>query len=166
MTNQPPVSLAKAVCRGFLGRCPHCGEGRLFPRFLKVAHHCEACGEELFHQRADDFPAYLVIVLVGHAVVPAILAVEMAYAPPLALQLAIWLPVTLIASLALLQPVKGAIVGLQWQTGMHGFAGAGQDFRENGWTGKSVAADDARIVAPAYRYAVTSPASSDAGNPR
>ena len=119
-----PVSLAKAVWRGFRGRCPHCGEGRLFPRFLKVAQHCDACGGELFHQRADDFPAYLVIVLVGHAVVPAILAVEMAYAPPVALQLAVWLPVTLIASLALLQPTKGAIVGLQWQTGMHGFARA------------------------------------------
>jgi uncharacterized protein (DUF983 family) len=124
MTNQAPISLAKAMWRGFRGRCPHCGEGRLFPRFLKVAHHCKACGEELFHQRADDFPAYLVIVVVGHAVVPAILAVEMAYAPPVALQLAVWLPVTLFASLALLQPTKGAIVGLQWQTGMHGFAEA------------------------------------------
>jgi uncharacterized protein (DUF983 family) len=124
MTKQASVPLAKAVWRGFRGRCPRCGEGRLFPRFLKVAHHCGACGEELFHQRADDFPAYLVIVLVGHAVVPAILAVEMAYAPPVALQLAVWLPVTLIASLGLLQPTKGAIVGLQWQSGMHGFAQA------------------------------------------
>jgi len=124
MTKAAPVSLARAVWRGFRSRCPHCGEGRLFERFLKVAHHCDACGEELFHQRAADFPAYLVIVLVGHAVVPAILAVEMAYAPPVALQLAVWLPITLIASLALLQPTKGAIVGLQWQTGMHGFASA------------------------------------------
>ena len=124
MSNQAPIALARAMWRGFRGRCPHCGEGRLFPRFLKVAHHCEACGEALFHQRADDFPAYLVIVVVGHAVVPAILAVEMAYAPPVALQLAVWLPVTLFASLALLQPTKGAIVGLQWQTGMHGFAEA------------------------------------------
>ncbi|HLG79627.1 MAG TPA: DUF983 domain-containing protein [Bradyrhizobium sp.] len=124
MTTEVPVSLVRAIWRGFRGRCPHCGEGRLFPHFLKVAHHCEACGEELFHQRADDFPAYLVIVMVGHAVVPAILAVEMAYAPPVALQLAVWLPVTLFASLALLQPTKGAIVGLQWQSGMHGFAQA------------------------------------------
>jgi uncharacterized protein (DUF983 family) len=75
----------------------------------------------LFHQRADDFPAYLVMVVVGHLVVPAILAVETAYAPAVWLQLAVWLPVTLIASLALLQPTKGAIVGLQWQIGMHGF---------------------------------------------
>lgn len=126
MKNEAPVSLAKALWRGFLGRCPHCGEGKLFSRFLKVAHHCDACGEELFHHRADDFPAYLVIVVVGHVVVPAILAVEMAYAPPVALQLMIWLPVTLIASLSLLQPTKGAIVGLQWQTGMHGFERAKQ----------------------------------------
>jgi Protein of unknown function (DUF983) len=47
--------------------------------------------------------------------------VEMAYAPPAWLQLLIWLPVTLFSALGLLQPTKGAIVGLQWQTRMHGF---------------------------------------------
>lgn len=64
------------------------------------------------------------MVVVGHLVVPAILAIETAYAPPVWLQLAVWLPVTLFASLALLQPTKGAIVGLQWQLGMHGFEAA------------------------------------------
>ncbi|MBR1289334.1 DUF983 domain-containing protein [Bradyrhizobium ottawaense] len=120
------VSLAKAMWRGFRGKCPNCGEGHLFSRFLKVANSCDRCGEELFHQRADDFPAYLVIVVVGHLVVPAILAVETAYAPAVWLQLAVWLPVTLFASLALLQPTKGAIVGLQWQVGMHGFEASKQ----------------------------------------
>lgn len=115
------VSLATAMWRGFRGKCPNCGEGHMFGRFLKVAGTCDHCGEELFHQRADDFPAYLVMVAVGHLVVPAILAVETAYAPAVWLQLAVWLPVTLVASLALLQPTKGAIVGLQWQIGMHGF---------------------------------------------
>ena len=115
------VSLAKAMWRGFCGKCPHCGEGRLFARFLKVADTCERCGQELFHHRADDLPAYLVIVVVGHLVVPAVLWVETNYAPAVWLQLAVWLPLTLFASLALLQPVKGAVVGLQWQVGMHGF---------------------------------------------
>lgn len=115
------VSLATAMWRGFRGKCPNCGEGHMFGRFLKVAGTCDHCGEELFHQRADDFPAYLVMVVVGHLVVPATLAVETAYAPAVWLQLAVWLPVTLVASLALLQPTKGAIVGLQWQIGMHGF---------------------------------------------
>ncbi len=81
-----------------------------FTRTGYVAHHC-----------ADDFPAYLVIAAVGHVIVPAILAVETAYAPALWLQLLIWLPVTTLSALALLQPTKGAIVGLQWQLGMHGF---------------------------------------------
>ncbi len=116
-----PVSLLTALGRGFAMKCPNCGRGHLFRRFLKVADHCESCCEDFTPQRADDFPAYLVIVVVGHLVVPAILAVETAYAPPEWLQLAVWLPVTLFASLALLQPTKGAIVGLQWQLGMHGF---------------------------------------------
>jgi len=119
MTEQ--VSLPKALWRGFTMKCPNCGRGHLFRRFLKVADRCEACGEDYTAQRADDFPAYLVIIVVGHLVVPALLAVEVAYAPPDWLQLLIWLPVTLFSALGLLQPTKGAIVGLQWQTGMHGF---------------------------------------------
>jgi uncharacterized protein (DUF983 family) len=117
----PSISLPKAMLRGFAMKCPNCGQGHLFSRFLKVADHCEVCGEDFTPQRADDFPAYLVIVTVGHVVVPAVLAVEMAYAPPAWLQLLIWLPVTLFSALGLLQPTKGAIVGLQWQTRMHGF---------------------------------------------
>jgi uncharacterized protein (DUF983 family) len=115
------ISLPKAMLRGFAMKCPNCGEGHLFGRFLKVVDHCEVCGEDFTPQRADDLPAYLVIAVVGHVVVPALLAVEIAYAPPAWLQLLIWLPVTLVSALGLLQPTKGAIVGLQWQTRMHGF---------------------------------------------
>jgi uncharacterized protein (DUF983 family) len=70
---------------------------------------------------ADDLPAYLVIVIVGHIVVPTILWIETDYAPPVPLQLAIYLPLTLVLSLLLLQPVKGAVVGVQWALRMHGF---------------------------------------------
>jgi uncharacterized protein (DUF983 family) len=113
-----------ALLRGFLGRCPACGKGRLFRAFLKVADRCPACGEELHHHRADDFPAYLVILIVGHVLVPLVLWVEVKYALPLATHLALWIPATLIMTLGLLQPVKGAIVALQWHAGMHGFADA------------------------------------------
>ena len=110
-----------AMKRGFRGRCPRCGEGKLFRAFLKVDDHCSACGQDFTPHRADDLPAYLVIIIVGHIVVPLALMIETNYAPAIALQLAIYLPVTLIASLALLQPVKGAVVGLQWAFRMHGF---------------------------------------------
>lgn len=111
----------QAIRRGFQGRCPRCGEGKVFRAFLKVADSCTVCGQDFSGHRADDLPAYLVIVIVGHLVVPLALFIETDYAPPVALQLAIYLPITLIASLALLQPVKGAVVGLQWAFRMHGF---------------------------------------------
>ena len=110
-----------AMKRGLRGRCPRCGEGKLFRAYLKVANHCSACGLDFTPHRADDLPAYLVIVIVGHLVVPLALMIETEYAPPVALQLSIYLPVTLILSLLLLQPVKGAVVGLQWALRMHGF---------------------------------------------
>ena len=111
----------QAIRRGLHGRCPHCGEGRMFRAFLKVADHCPACGEALHHHRADDAPAYFVILIVGHIVVPLAMTVELAYAPSYWLHAALWLPLTLGLSLSLLQPIKGALVGLQWALRMHGF---------------------------------------------
>jgi uncharacterized protein (DUF983 family) len=111
----------QALKRGFRWRCPRCGEGKLFRAFLKVDNNCSVCGLDFTPHRADDLPAYLVIVIVGHLVVPTALIIETDYSPPVWLQLAIYLPVTLILSLALLQPVKGAVVGLQWALHMHGF---------------------------------------------
>lgn len=115
-----------SLLHGLRGRCPACGEGHLFRRFMKVADACTACGEPFHHHRADDFPAYLVIVLVGHLVVPLTLYIELAFAPAYWLHAVIWLPVVLGLSIGLLQPVKGMVVALQWHTGMHGFAGAKQ----------------------------------------
>ena len=110
-----------AIKRGFRGRCPRCGEGKLFRAFLKVDNNCSVCGLDFTPHRADDLPAYLVIVIVGHLVVPLALLIETNYSPPVALQLEIYLPMTLILSLVLLQPVKGAVVGMQWALRMHGF---------------------------------------------
>jgi uncharacterized protein (DUF983 family) len=110
-----------AMKRGFRGRCPRCGEGKLFRAFLKTADNCSVCGLDFTPHRADDLPAYLVIVIVGHVMVPIFLLIETNYAPPVWLQLSIYLPLVLFASLALLQPVKGAVVGLQWALRMHGF---------------------------------------------
>jgi uncharacterized protein (DUF983 family) len=93
----------------------------MFRAFLKVADHCPACGEALHHQRADDAPAYFVILVVGHVVVPMVVAVEMAFAPAYWIHIALWLPLMVGLSLALLQPIKGAIVGWQWAMRMHGF---------------------------------------------
>ena len=112
-----------AMKRGALGRCPHCGEGKLFAGFTKSVDKCSVCGEELYHHRADDLPAYLVIVIVGHIVLGAFMAVEATSTLSMWQHIAIWVPLTIVLSLVLLQPVKGAVIGLQWALYMHGFGG-------------------------------------------
>jgi uncharacterized protein (DUF983 family) len=113
--------LWSAMKRGFRCRCPRCGEGKMFRAFLKTADNCSVCGLDFTPHRADDLPAYLVIVIVGHIVVPIVLSIETNFSPAVWLQLSIYLPLTFGLSLALLQPVKGAVVGLQWAMRMHGF---------------------------------------------
>ena len=110
-----------AIKRGMAGLCPACGQGRMFRALLKVNDDCPSCGEALHHHRADDFPAYLNIVLVGHIVVPLVLFVETAFAPAYWVHAAIWLPLTLILAFALMNPIKGAVVAWQWAMHMHGF---------------------------------------------
>lgn len=112
-----------AVGRGLRGRCPHCGEGRLFKGFLKPVDACAACGELLHHQSADDLPPYVVITIVGHIVVGGLLMAEKYADWSMGLHMAIWPALTVVLSLILMQPVKGGVIGLQWAMRMHGFGG-------------------------------------------
>jgi uncharacterized protein (DUF983 family) len=116
------IGALEATRRGALGRCPACGVGRLFGRYLKVRDACAACGAELHHHRADDLPPYLVILIVAHLVGWGILTAETRFeSVPLWFHLALWPALTVALCLLLLQPVKGAVVGLQYGLRMHGF---------------------------------------------
>ncbi|HWG03707.1 MAG TPA: DUF983 domain-containing protein [Beijerinckiaceae bacterium] len=118
----------QAIKRGFRERCPNCGEGRMFRAYLKVADTCPVCGEELFHQRADDAPPYLTILVVGHIVGGSMLAVEeINDTLPLWIHMLIWPILTVALSLTLLPRFKGALIGYQWALRMHGFDSASND---------------------------------------
>ena len=119
-------STPEAMWKGFRCRCPHCGEGRLFGRFLKPVEACARCGEWLDGHRSDDLPPYVTIMIVGHLLVPIILGIEMSRNPwPLWVYFSVFLPGALAAMLLLMQPVKGAIIGLQWGLRLHGFDAKG-----------------------------------------
>lgn len=111
----------QAMLRGARGRCPACGEGRLFSSFLKVADHCPSCGEAMYHQRADDGPAYLTILLVSHLGAPLLLACYIAWRPSAMTMIYSFGLGAIVLSLLLLPRIKGAMVGLQWARRMHGF---------------------------------------------
>lgn len=117
-----------AMRRGAMCRCPKCGKGKLFRAYLKVADRCPACGEELFHHRADDVPAYITITIVGHILIFVMLDLEINQVPisPMT-YLMILLPIAAILPLIMLPWVKGATVGLQWANRMHGFDPKGHD---------------------------------------
>ncbi|MBZ6076854.1 DUF983 domain-containing protein [Microvirga puerhi] len=120
---EPPNRMT-AMKRGFACRCPACGEGRLFKGFLKVVDSCDVCGAEMHHHRADDLPPYITIFIVGHLVGYGILMTETRLEWPMWVHLAIWPALTLVLCLVLMQPIKGAVVGLQYALGMHGFGAA------------------------------------------
>lgn len=107
--------------RGWRQRCPACGDGRMFGKFLKVEDQCAVCGTELHHQRADDAPPYFTMFIVAHVVVAGLLILEKRYHPETWVQLSIWLPMTVLLSLWLLPKIKGALIGQQWALRMHGF---------------------------------------------
>ena len=117
----PRRDVRQAIGRGFRGRCPSCGRGALFDGYTTVKPHCEVCHEPLHHHRADDFPPYLTIMVVGHIIVPAMLVTEQVWHPEMWVHWSLWLPLTLLLTIGLLRPIKGAVVGLQWALYMHGF---------------------------------------------
>src|SRR5918998_4204206 len=132
------VKVIPAMRRGFMNHCPACDKGRLFRRFLKVVDHCESCGTEFHHHRADDLPPYLVIFIVSHLIGYGILMAETRLEVPMWVHLATWPALAMVLCLALLQPMKGAVVGLQYALGMHGFGEARKvSERDNSSDGRS-----------------------------
>src|SRR5690554_3566079 len=126
-TSRPHRPLWPAMKRGMARKCPNCGEGHLYYKYLKVNETCPACGEELHHHRADDAPPYIVIVIIGHLMVGIILHMEMVVRIPAMHYLVVILPATVLLSLWLLPIVKGAIINMQWAKYMHGFDPGGPD---------------------------------------
>ncbi|NUB46302.1 DUF983 domain-containing protein [Fertoebacter nigrum] len=129
MTQRPALPqedrpLTPALLRGWRRRCPNCGSGPLLRGYLTVRESCPVCGEALHHQRADDGPAYLTILIVGHLMAPAILWAFVEYRPDPWVLASIFTVGTVALSLFLLPRLKGAMVGLQWAKRMHGFGRA------------------------------------------
>ncbi|MEM1386143.1 MAG: DUF983 domain-containing protein [Pseudomonadota bacterium] len=116
-----PRPLGLALWRGWRRRCPKCGSGPMLRGYLKVRETCPVCSEPLHHHRADDGPAYLTILIVGHLMAPLLIHVYSTYRPE-PMVMATGFSVGCVAlSLYLLPRLKGLIVGLQWAKRLYGF---------------------------------------------
>lgn len=120
--DQPDVRDAKkAMQRGWRCKCPKCGSGPLLRSYLKVNDTCSVCRQDLTHHRADDGPAYLTILIVGHLMAPLLHFTFVTWRPEPLTMFTIFSVGCVGLSLYLLPRLKGAIVGYQWARRMGGF---------------------------------------------
>jgi len=108
----PPIS---AVSTGLAGRCPRCGDGRMFSGFLNLAPACDSCGLDYGFADSGDGPAVFVTLIAGFLVLGVALAVDIAYEPPLWVYVVIFAPVTILVCLGLLRPLKGLLIASQYK---------------------------------------------------
>ncbi len=126
MTDQTTITtedreLWPALRKGFRCKCPNCGAGPLLKSYLKVRDICAVCREDLSQHRADDGPAYLTILIVGHIMAPMLHIVFVNFRPEPLVLFTIFAIGCVGLSLYLLPRLKGAIVAFQWARQMHGF---------------------------------------------
>jgi uncharacterized protein (DUF983 family) len=110
--------LLPSIARGLKGRCPHCGKGKLFWKYLKVSARCETCDHDLARYPADDGPAYLTILLVGHLIVAPLLFFPIVWQSSPAYSLPLILVPLAILTLLLLPRVKGGWIGMMYALGV------------------------------------------------
>lgn len=113
--------LKPAMLRGWRRRCPRCGAGPVLRGYLQVRDACPSCGQALHHHRADDGPAYMTILIVGHLMAPLILIAFARFRPDPMVLGTVFSIGTVALSLYLLPRLKGMLIAIQWAKRMHGF---------------------------------------------
>ena len=98
-----------------LGRCPRCGEGKLFDGYLTVAPRCAHCGLDYAMFDAGDGPAVFVVLIVGAIVCAGALYVEFTFSPPYWVHAVLWIPTICILTFGFLRLMKSLLLVLQYK---------------------------------------------------
>ena len=111
-------SIPAVLLSGLLKKCPQCGKGNLYSKYLKFYSHCPICGEEFHSYRTDDFGPWLSIIISGHIIVPLVLSMEQNFKIDLWIQALIWIPITTVVVLFLLPISKSICLSILWRLKM------------------------------------------------
>lgn len=115
---EKPLDFWLVVIRGIIGRCPNCGEGELFSHYLKQVDNCAVCDENLGIVCADDGPAWLTMLVVGHILAPLMLAIVPNSTLPDWQAMIVWSSAAFILAIAVLPRAKGIFIGVVWRNGV------------------------------------------------
>ncbi len=102
------------ILAGVLGRCPRCGEGKLFDGFISLEQSCSSCDLDYDFADSGDGPAVFIMLIVGFLVVGLAIYTEINYRPDYWVHAVLWLPTILILSAGFLRPLKGILICLQY----------------------------------------------------
>ncbi len=110
-----PSRAPSAAYAALKGRCPACGQGKLYRSLLRVADRCRACGLDLTGHEQGDGPAFLAILLVGALSAIGAVILDMNWQPPLWVHAAVWLPGVVFGSILSLRVLKAALIAVQYR---------------------------------------------------
>ena len=82
---------------------------------LSVRERCAVCGLDLRAHDAGDGPAVAVILVLGALVMIGAFWLEFHFSPPLWVHVILWPVITLPAAIAMMRPMKAALVALQYR---------------------------------------------------
>jgi len=116
-----PVRIWPAIARAVAGKCPACGRGKFFQSYLHQVENCSSCDERFGGIHADDGPAWLTIIIVGHLVVPSALYAETVFRWPLFVSITVWPLTALALTLAVLPRAKAVFIAAIWAMKAPGF---------------------------------------------
>lgn len=108
----PPIPLFIAGTRGL---CPRCGKPTIYAGLIKFADRCSACGLDFTQLNVDDGPAAFLTLIIGAIIVAAAVVLQVKYAPPVWLQMLIWIPVAAVAVVACLRVAKGVLLIVEYR---------------------------------------------------
>lgn len=111
MVEYPPLPPIKTGIRGL---CPRCGQGHLFDGFLTLRQRCEVCDLDYAFADPADGPAFFVICFTCVPAVAFACWLEVSFSPPIWVHALISLPITLLACILPLRPLKGWLVNSQF----------------------------------------------------
>lgn len=110
-------SVWDGLSRGLRRKCPNCGEGALFAGYLAVKPTCSECGNDNGRYRADDGPAYLTVLLIGHLLIAPALVFPVIWESDPMIVAPIAMAVVTAVTLAALAHIKGGWIGMMWANG-------------------------------------------------
>jgi uncharacterized protein (DUF983 family) len=110
-----------SLVRGWSRNCPRFENDTLLKNYLCLKSTCNSNGLDFSGARADDVPAYLTILIVGHLMAPLLHFTFVKWRPEPIILFLIFAVGCVSLSLYLLPRIKCVIVGLQWERKMYGF---------------------------------------------